>query len=422
MRDLQQLAKDVEERYPLASKIILTSMYVDDVLAGAPTEQEAVAMICELQKALSSAGFPLRKWTANKKDVLKHLPADHLLHADFLEIDEASSAKTLGVRWKATTDEFYFVSSPLNPMSTYTKRTVLSQIAKLFDPAGWLAPFVVQAKLFMQELWLRSLEWDDQLPDDLLSKWREFLLSYQDLNQVKIPRWIRFQPMAKIQFHGFCDASQRAYGAAIYIRVETEYEVTCSLLVAKSRVAPVKTISLPRLELCGAVLLSELFSATIPQLQVSQYDLYYWTDSTIVLAWLNKPPCTWTTFVANRVSKIVSSTVMSHWYHVRSEENPADLPSRGIQAQELSSNTLWWQGPTWLRTSPEKWADQNQAPPETILEQRAVKVHSALASSTTDVLARFSDLGRALRVLAYTQRFIKSCRKTLRQPSVIINI
>lgn len=132
-------------------------------------------MISELQNALSSAGFPLPKWTSSKKAVLKHIPNGHLIHIDFFDIEEVSTTKTLGIRWKATSDEFYFVIPPIAYQPTYTKREVLAHIAKLFDPAGWHSPFVVQAKMFMQQLWLQELHWDDCLPDDFLQKWRDFL-------------------------------------------------------------------------------------------------------------------------------------------------------------------------------------------------------------------------------------------------------
>ncbi|XP_068148372.1 uncharacterized protein [Drosophila tropicalis] len=254
--------------------IIKSYMYVDDVLARAHNEATAIAMVNELQDAL---GFPLRKWTSNVKSVLSCIRKCHLLNADFLAIKEASTAKTLGIRWKATTDEFYFVISPQDIKSAYTKRKVLGQIANLFDPAGWLAPLVIQAKVFM---------------------WQDFTKIYSFLDQIRIPRWVLHDPNSDIQFHCFCDASQRAYGAAIYVRVSNDQGISWCLLAAKSRVNLVKTVSLPRLELCGATLLAEVNNA----------EAFYWSDSTAVLSWLNKPPCTWTTFVANRVAKIVTAT------------------------------------------------------------------------------------------------------------------
>ncbi|XP_068143658.1 uncharacterized protein [Drosophila tropicalis] len=351
IRVLQQLASDVQSKFPLASDIIKSYMYVDDVLAGAHNETTAIAMVNELQDALGSAGFPLRKWTSNVKSVLSCIPKSHLLNADFLDIEEASTAKTLGIRWKATTDEFYFVISPQDVKSAYTKREVLGQIAKLFDPAGWLAPFVIQAKVFMQELWLQELGWDDQLPSELHHRWQDFTKSYSFLDQIRIPRWVLHDPNSDIQFHCFCDASQRAYGAAIYVR--------------------------------------------------RNWQLQFFRNFQLIMRRL----------VANRVAKIVTATNDAPWNHVSSEDNPADLPSRGLSAQELVHKDLWWHGPPWLREPQESWQRATPLPLDTALEKRVVKVHVAIAKPANEILSRFSNLARALRVIAYVIRFGRRCRK-----------
>ncbi|XP_070068113.1 uncharacterized protein [Drosophila takahashii] len=410
IRVLQQLATDVQLTHPRASKVIRGCMYVDDVLSGADSAEEAHLTIRELQSALDSAGFPLRKWTSNHKEVLAHIETNHLLNAEFLEIDTESTAKTLGVRWKATSDEFFFAPPDLSNEATLTKRHVLSQIAKLFDPAGWLAPFVVCAKIFMQEIWLHDLGWDDELPIELCQKWRDFLKSYSVLDQVRIPRWVSFRPEFRVEHHGFCDASQKAYGAAIYVRVEIGHTTLVHLLTAKTRVAPVKTVSLPRLELCGALLLSEMAESILPHMPVLSSKLHCWTDSTIVLAWLAKPACQWTTFVANRVTKITQSTEAANWAHVRSEHNPADLASRGVPLQDLIDNSLWWHGPTWLSKPRDQWPSQSTDLQVTEVERRPVKAHVA-SIPTEDILDRFSKLDRALRVLAYVHRFVQRCKK-----------
>ncbi|XP_044778770.1 uncharacterized protein LOC120285216 [Drosophila simulans] len=416
IRVLQQLAEDIQVPFPNASRIIQQHMYVDDVLAGANSVNEAQSSIRELQAALSAPGFPLRKWTSNNKSVLKDVPAEHLLRSEFLDIDAESTAKTLGIWWRAKSDEFYFVPPDIVVESSYTKREVLSQIARLFDPAGWLAPFIIRSKMFMQEIWLQNLGWDDKLPTEMSQRWQSFLDEYSDLNQIRVPRWIWYQPEVIIEHHGFCDASQRAYGAAIYIRVEMGQKILTRLLTAKTRVAPVKTVSLPRLELCGAVLLTEMVTAILPHMPSASSDIRCWTDSTIVLAWLRKPAYNWTTFVANRVAKITQATPVDCWAHVRSEQNSADLASRGVSLHELAENHLWWHGPEWLQGPRELWPAQSDTLPVIELDQRAVKVHFVKAPSI-DFLERFSKLDKALRVLVYVQRFLKRCRKGSFLPS-----
>ncbi|XP_068158481.1 uncharacterized protein [Drosophila tropicalis] len=142
------------------------------------------------------------QWSMNFKTLLKSvlscIPKCHLQNADFLDIEKASTAKTLGIRSKATTDEFYFVISPQDIKSAYTKREVRGQIAKLFDPADWLAPFVIQAKVFMQEHWLQKLGWDDQLPSELHHRLQDFTKSYYFLDHLRIPRWVLHDPNSDI--------------------------------------------------------------------------------------------------------------------------------------------------------------------------------------------------------------------------------
>jgi len=253
IRVLQQLATNVQLSHPRASNVIRNHMYVDDVLSLADSAADAKFIVRELQIALDSAGFSLKKWASNHKEILAHIQSYYLLTTDFLEIDTESPAKTLGVRRKATSDELFFVPPDLATEISPTKCQVLSQITKLFDPAGWLVPFVVCAKIFMQEIWLQDLGRDDKIPIELNQRWNSFLRSYSVLDQVRIHSWVSFRPEFRVEHHGFCDSSQKAYGAAIYVRVE----------VGHKTMAPVKTVSLPRLELCEALLLSEMAQAIL---------------------------------------------------------------------------------------------------------------------------------------------------------------
>lgn len=404
IRTILQLADDVSETFPLASKILRSNMYVDDVLAGFHSIETANKAKHELIRALNSAGFMLRKWTSNQIKILKDLPSTHLLHKDFLEFEGSSMAKTLGIRWNARSDTFFFMITHFSDANSFTKRQILSDIAKLFDPAGWLSPCIVLAKIIMQRIWSEQTGWDEPVSDDILKDWRIFQASLTSINSISIPRWINYSPNCRVEFHGFCDASEKAYAACVYIRFSYPNKVESHLICSKTKVAPIKTLSIPRLELCGALLLAELIDNIVPNLEVSQHTIICWTDSTIVRSWLSKPPATSNTFVAHRIATIIEIVDPKYWFHVKSEDNPADLASRGAYPSDLLNNNLWWHGPKWLQERTQSWISASPVL-KTELERRSIKCHSVVLEKHDDILQRFSYLPRALRCIAYVYRF-----------------
>ncbi|XP_075151010.1 uncharacterized protein LOC142225121 [Haematobia irritans] len=412
LRTLQQLATDVKNTFPLASQILMSSMYVDDILAGSHDISSAIRAQTELTSALNSAGFSLRKWTSNSTEFLRTIPKEYLLNEDFLQFDDSSLAKTLGVRWNAKNDYFYFHAQAIKSSKSPTKRQILSEISKLFDPAGWLCPYIVTAKLLMRDIWSSKVDWDHPIPCELLATWKNFLENYPSIERIRIPRWVQYQPGCEVQLHGFCDASEKAYAAAIYIRSETpDGVVQIHLLTAKSKVAPLKTISIPRLELCGAVLLADAIESLMEIFPFPNIKIFCWTDSMIVLAWLKKPAFSWKTFVANRVSRISEIVNVDNWFHVESKHNPADIASRGAYPSEMFENELWWRGPSWLQLSASLWPNSITEEIDENLLEKKISSHFAYFREYDDPLARFSSFGRALRVLSYVYKFISKIRK-----------
>ncbi|XP_073817385.1 uncharacterized protein [Musca autumnalis] len=402
LRTLLKLADDEEYRYPIGSKILRNSMYVDDALVGSHSVSEGLKARAELVAILGSAGFELRKWTSNAKELLEGLARGHLLHEEFLEFGDKSSAKTLGIRWNAVSDSFFFMMEKLEEKSSYTKRQVLSIIARIFDPLGWLSPIIVKAKILMQQLWLDDIGWDDPLKPFTLLNWKNFVSSSREIEKISIPRWVNFSPDCVIELHGFCDSSESAYAAVLYLRVEVGDSVYSNLLVAKSKVAPLKKVSLPHLELCGALLLAELVDSVVPQLNLPKAPLVAWSDSTIVLSWLKKPAYTWTTFVSNRVA-VIQEKIGGNWRHVPTFDNPADLATRGRTPLEVKECSLWWHGPDWLKLEKQKWPSSVLIP-ETTLECKPVKVNLARSAVEEDVLERFSRLSTATNVISPAKR------------------
>ncbi|XP_075167412.1 uncharacterized protein LOC142239506 [Haematobia irritans] len=416
IRTLLQLAYDSAETHPAASRILQKEIYVDDILSGGHDINSAIDSLCQLRALLNSAGFPLKKITSNTPEVLNSVPKDCLLDSNFLKFNETSSAKTLGIQWNALTDQFSYQIDVISPSEQITKRQILSAASKLFDPAGWISPIIVQAKLILQQLWLEGTDWDENVKPSSLLKWNQFVQDLSQLPHIKIPRYIYFSPQVQTQIHGFCDASQKAYCATIYLRFNNQNSVQCNLLVSKTKVAPIDPISLPRLELCGALLLSKLAKQIISSLPIHSNDLFLWCDSTIVLGWLEKPPSTWKTYVANRTAEIIRNVGNCSWRHVRSSDNPADLGSRGCSSLDLVNNPLWWHGPMWLLNPPEEWPKSTisfENPPEM---KKVIVFHNF--NEEFEILDRFSKWDKAIRVICYIFRFFSKLSKGFNYPLV----
>nr|XP_049697167.1 uncharacterized protein LOC126054700 [Helicoverpa armigera] len=299
---------------------------------------------------------------------------------------------------------------------TPTKRSMLSDISKLFDPLGWLSPLSTKLKLLFQQVWMSSSQWDDKLPDQISKEWLNIKDDMHKINQFKLERWLGTGENNTLELHGFCDSSNKAYACVVYCKTENNGVTKISLVAGKARLAPVnKSISLPKLELSGALLLSKLL-AKIKQCFISHnIKIYTWTDSMVVLAWLQKEPGRWKPFVANRVRQISSIIPIDCWRYVKSAENPADCASRGLSIDQLKNHSLWWEGPSWLRKyDPDH--ETEQAVFTTDEEARkAKKLINHISQQESDnildeLLVRYSTLAKLTRVLAWILRFIKQAR------------
>ncbi|UYV67935.1 hypothetical protein LAZ67_5002542, partial [Cordylochernes scorpioides] len=345
-RITKQLALDEQSKFPKDSKIALTDFYVDDLVTGTCSVDEGKNLVQEPYGLLSAGGFELRKWTSNVPDVLSLLP-NHLKSTNTnIGFEESKEfVNVLGLQWQPRTDGFTFKGIAL-PLNSMTKRGILSQVAKIFDPLGWISPFTTTIKLILQELWKTGLEWDDPIPEELRRKLTLINQDLPSLEHIQIPRCVVPGNFMKVEFHGFCDASQKAYAASLYLKVIlSNTSAKTFLLVAKTRVAPMKVVSLPKLELCSALLLTRLVKTVYENLPLTINEIYLWSDSTIALCWINSEPCRWKTFVANRVAEI-HRLVSGVWCHVDGRQNPADCASRGIFPSDLVKHPLWNVGAT----------------------------------------------------------------------------
>ncbi|XP_059223264.1 uncharacterized protein LOC131997032 [Stomoxys calcitrans] len=374
--------------------------------------KETIDLQTQLITTLKSAGFPLKKMTANNSRLLNHLPPEDMYDLNFLRLDETSSTKTLGVMWNALTDSFSYALNPINTTTTLTKRKVLSAVSQLFDPAGWITPVIIRAKILMQQLWLEGLDWDSPISEESHLTWEGLMKDFSHIIDLRIPRWIRYMPSDRVQIHGFADASKAAYCACVYIVVDSGFESCSNLLIAKSRVAPLKTVCLPRLELIGAELLAKLVNYILSVFDFEIAHTFLWTDSSIVLGWLSKPPWSWETFVANRTSRIHSLVPNAQWRHVPTADNPADLGTRGCSPRDLTNSKLWWNGPSWMTATSSSWPEMVPITPPGPPEGLAQTFH--IVSEDSEILKRFSSYDRALRVISYIYRFYHRTHPTTR--------
>ncbi|XP_029157646.1 uncharacterized protein LOC114930069 [Nylanderia fulva] len=357
LRVLRQLVRDEGHSYPLAVSVLTDNIYVDDVLFGADDIPLLRQARAQVCSLLRCGQFNLRKWSSNSSALLS-------------DIDDS--------------DHGLACSKDLQPGE--------------------------------------KLDWDDQFSPDLADEWEVIRASLLSLDGLQLDRWVRRgSDTTACELHGFADASSQAYAAVVYLRLlSISGEVSSMLLVGKSRVAPVKSLSIPRLELAAAVLLSRLMEFVIASLHLSEVPCYCWTDSTVVLAWVTQHPSRWRTFVANRVAEIQTRLPSASWRHVPTIDNPADCASRGIPGHQLASHPLWWHGPLWLRLPISDWPVPVDPHPETSMEQN-VKTQVLVAMSRDpvewDLAARHSSWPKLMRITAYVMRFISRTHGRITLPA-----
>lgn len=307
-RCLVELARSNQKMYPLGADALLKQCYVDDILFGVETITELQDAHQQITRLLSTAGMTLHKRTSNSTAFLKSISMNHS-QPNYIISSENKSSKVLGIQWSPLNDTFTLTLPVSSIDYNISKREVLSTIAKIFDPVGLINPYVVIAKILMQKIWLSRIGWDDLLNDELMKEWKSFASGISDLNTLTISRNVFTQTRSEvksIEIHSFSGASERCYGSCIYIRVTYKIGSSCNLICSKSRVAPLKRLTIPRLELAGALLMAQL-TDKIMKIFADSFSIdavHLWTDSQIVLSRLNSHPSRWTTFVANRVSEI----------------------------------------------------------------------------------------------------------------------
>ncbi|XP_043214441.1 uncharacterized protein LOC122377914 [Amphibalanus amphitrite] len=355
---LHRTAEDFGTGYtPEVKKTLQRSFYVDDVCQSTTSEASAAKMAQDLKQLCSMGGFRLTKFNSNSTEVLRALSEDDKGKTEtHLGQETSSSERVLGVLWDTHRDELGFsIDEDALNRRPRTRRGILSATAACYDPLGLAAPRVLQGRMILQELTRLRTGWDDDIPNEVEEEWNRWLSGLKSLPDVRVPRC--YDPYGisaadAVSLHHFSDASLKGYGTASYIRtVRGDGEVFCSLVLSRGRVAPLKAITVPRLELAAAKLAVDVNQELLRALDMRIHNVTFWTDSTTVLRYIENETSRYHIYVANRLAAIHAGSKNEQWRYVPSSLNPADMVSRGV----LQDSDMWYNGPPFLRSSQENW-------------------------------------------------------------------
>lgn len=347
---LKKIADDYKSAFPRASDFVKNNFYVDDGLVSVASPQEAIQLMTDCRLMLSKGNLVLHKFLSNNEQVAVSLgcepPTTKLLAAD-QQLDRA-----LGLCWDVKTDVFVFSEVPIKSSS---RRGILSTVASLFDPLGFLTPYTLKGKLLLQSLCYDNKGWDDPLSPDQEKEWDNWTSAMSNLSNIQIKRCF---PSATLnssymaELHLFSDASTSAYGVCAYLRLvdKVKGESTVSLVMGKSRVAPKKkVVTIPRLELQAATLAVKVGGFLQKELQYPGMACHYWTDSETVLGYIGNETKRFHLFVFNRIQRIRETTSPENWHYIPTTDNPADVASRGSDLKNIPKS--WFNGPEFLSQS-----------------------------------------------------------------------
>ena len=392
-------------------------MFVDNWVTGGDTVEEVTTKYKEGESVMKDANFTLSQWESNDKNI-------SALFNDAMDEGENRS-NVLGLLWKRNDDTFSFKCCTTEwEKLELTKRSVLSLISKVFDPIGQICPVTMYAKILFQELWRKGFNWDEVLPCEIQNQFKKWLMSNQKLSKFEMQRCFfpgtKWNELKNVELIVFCDASLKGYGSCVYIRHqldETTFDV--AFVAARSRVAPMKIVTLPRLELLACLLGARLLYFILTALHLENIvRCYCYTDSTVALGWINSEPAQLKVFNANRVKEIQKLTDKESWNHVEGCENPADLITRGMLAEKLLENPIWLKGPQWLSQKELPVSKISPNVSELDAVQNDLAVMSVIQNDTViDFEKYIYKMTMLLKIIAWILRFIKNCRSDSKDKS-----
>ena len=437
----------------------LRAIYVDDLNSGGNGDDSVYMLYKKAKLRLAEGGFNLRKFVTNSPGLMEKIERNESTlssklakdistshnseQPDAVDEDETyskitlgnepttseSEQRVLGVNWNFVEDQLVFDLSGIAELAkTFepTKRNIVRLSAKFYDPLGYMSPITVQFKQMFQELCESKVGWDDEISHSIRVKWEKLVAELLKMKRILLPRCYFYNISERVissTIHGFCDASKMAYAAVTYLVIRTASSTYVRFLASKTRVAPIDKQTIPRLELLSCLILARLLKDVeeVLRLELQLKDSVCWTDSKVALFWIKNEDREWKQFVQNGAMEIRNLVSPNSWRHCPGRDNPADIPSRGINPSELADSILWHSGPDWLgQTNTEKVEDGDEqcAPPEECLAEMKITKPPSLSTLTlsnsshglNEIIRceRFGTLKRLLRVTAYVLRFVKA--------------
>ncbi|XP_058456403.1 uncharacterized protein LOC131433817 [Malaya genurostris] len=411
-------AERFRHQYPRAVEAIHKEHYVDDMLSSVETEDEAARLALDVCYIHSQGGFEIRNWLSNSRKVLDKLRVGVTDEKNMDLYSVIATEKVLGLWWCTATDKFTFRLSPKHNKEiifsnkTPTKREVLRTLMTIYDPLGLIGNFLMYLKVLLQEIWRSGVGWDDEIPTKLDEKWKVWLCVLPSVEQVQIPRCYRqvtaIDKNYVTQLHIFVDASESGMAAVVYVRFEQNSQIECALVGSKTRVAPLRYLSIPRMELQAAVIGVRLADTIAKSHRLTISERFFWTDSRDVICWLQSEHRRYSQFVACRVSEILESSTMSEWRWISTKLNVADEGTKWQKVPDLKPTSRWFRGVEFL------WMPMSVWPPSvhsgsTTEELRSNILHHTIQEPVVCV-ERFSKWKRLLRTVAYVKRFVSILR------------
>ena len=343
-----KMAESKKDEFPLGSVTVDQFRYMDDTIDTKKTEELAIKTVDECIKIFDISGMKVQKLISNSKAVVTSVPID--LRLKGYQSGNLDDTTVLGYPWYTMPDMISVARPKSNNLEPKTKRGLLHTLASVYDPIGLLSPVTVMSRMLMSTLWRKNYSWDEELPLEIQKDMRCWYQQLENLPDFRIPRQVVPNKMTAI--HIFCDSSEPAYGVAGYVVGEN----TSGLLMSKGRVHSSKPMSIPRKELQACVLAAKIgttLKRVFPGIPTT-----YWTDSYNCLCWICNDCRRYKQYVGNRVAYIQENTEPHEWRWVPTDQNPADLVSRGANLADLIDNDFWKKGPRFLYDDDAEWPEK----------------------------------------------------------------